>query len=77
MGIDGPRINGGIGADSQFAYDARDNLCSVTDPKGLVTQYTYDGLDNLTQLQSPDTATTTCFGASNAALRRVDVTIRQ
>ncbi len=43
---------------TQFAYDARDNLRSVTDPDNLVTSYTYDGLNNLTQLSSPDTATT-------------------
>ncbi|MFT3789675.1 MAG: RHS repeat-associated core domain-containing protein [Rudaea sp.] len=42
---------------TQYAYDARDNLRSVTDPDGLVTGYTYDGLNNLTQLQSPDTGT--------------------
>jgi RHS repeat-associated protein len=48
----------GINATSLFTYDARDNLRTVTDPKGLVTTYTYDGLDNLTQLQSPDTGTT-------------------
>ncbi|MCE7951992.1 MAG: RHS repeat protein, partial [Xanthomonadales bacterium PRO7] len=44
---------------TQYAYDARDNLRSVTDPDNLVTNYTYDGLNNLTQLQSPDTGTTT------------------
>ncbi len=49
---------GGINATSQFTYDARDHLRTVTDPKGLVTTYTYDGLDNLTQLQSPDTGST-------------------
>ncbi|HEY8009626.1 MAG TPA: RHS repeat-associated core domain-containing protein [Rudaea sp.] len=40
---------------TQYAYDARDNLRSVSDPNGLVTNYTYDGLNNLTALQSPDT----------------------
>lgn len=40
---------------TQYAYDARDNLRSVTDPDGLVTSYTYDGLNNLSALQSPDT----------------------
>ena len=43
---------------TQYAYDARDNLRSVTDPDKLVTNYTYDGLDNLTQLSSPDTGIT-------------------
>ncbi len=42
---------------TQYAYDARDNLRSVTDPDGLVTNYTYDGLNNLSALQSPDTGT--------------------
>ncbi|MFT3806835.1 RHS repeat-associated core domain-containing protein [Arenimonas sp.] len=42
-----------------FAYDARDHLTTVTDPKGLNTTYTYGGLDDLTQLVSPDTGTTT------------------
>ena len=41
-----------------YAYDARDNLRSVSDPNGLVTNYTYDGLNNLTALQSPDTGNT-------------------
>jgi RHS repeat-associated protein len=48
----------GINATTQFAYDARDNLTQVTDPKGLITQYVYDGLNNLDQLISPDTGTT-------------------
>ena len=43
---------------TQYAYDARDNLRSVSDPNGLVTNYTYDGLNNLTALQSPDTGNT-------------------
>jgi RHS repeat-associated protein len=40
---------------TQYAYDARDNLRSVTDPDNLITNYTYDGLNNLTLLASPDT----------------------
>jgi len=43
---------------TQYAYDARDNLRSVSDPDGLVTSYTYDGLNNLTDLSSPDTGGT-------------------
>jgi RHS repeat-associated protein len=43
---------------TQYAYDARNNLLSVTDPDNLVTRYTYDGLNNLTQLSGPDTGTT-------------------
>ena len=49
---------GGIAAETQFQYDALDNLTKVTDPKGLDTTYTYNGLGDLTQLQSPDTGTT-------------------
>lgn len=54
-------------ASTQYAYDARDNLRSVTDPDRLVTNYTYDGLNNLTNLSSPDTgsATYTYDGAGN------------
>jgi RHS repeat-associated protein len=44
--------------ETDYAYDARDHLRSVTDPDGLVTSYTYDGLDNLTDLSSPDTGHT-------------------
>ena len=40
---------------TQYTYDARDHLRSVTDPDGVVTGYTYDGLNNLTTLSSPDT----------------------
>ncbi len=50
---------GGIGASTTYAYDARDHLTQVTDPKGLNTVYQYDGLDNLTKLTSPDTGITT------------------
>lgn len=49
---------GGINAETQFQYDAQDNLTQVTDPKGLNTTYTYNGLGDLTQLVSPDTGTT-------------------
>jgi YD repeat-containing protein len=50
---------GGIGAEVEYQYDARDNLAAVNDPKNLDTTYSYDGLNNLTQLVSPDTGTTT------------------
>ncbi|OGT56156.1 MAG: hypothetical protein A3E01_02445, partial [Gammaproteobacteria bacterium RIFCSPHIGHO2_12_FULL_63_22] len=43
---------------TQFGYDARDNLTSVIDPKGLTTGYAYSGFDDLMQLISPDTGTT-------------------
>ena len=52
------RDAGGIEATSRFAYDARDNLVRVTDPKGLDTEYAFDGLDDLVQVRSPDTGTT-------------------
>ena len=38
-----------------LAYDALNQLTTVTDPSNLVTHYTYDGLGNRTALQSPDT----------------------
>ena len=49
---------GKINATTQFIYDARDNLRTVTDPKGLSTTYTYNGLNDLTALVSPDTGST-------------------
>jgi len=50
---------GGAGdkATTLFGYDARDNLTTVIDPKGLTTNYSYNGFDDLTQLSSPDTGT--------------------
>lgn len=38
-----------------LGYDARDNLTSVTDQRGLVTSYAYSGFDELKTLSSPDT----------------------
>jgi RHS repeat-associated protein len=43
---------------TQYVYDSRDNLRTVTDPDNLATNYTYDGLSNLTNLSSPDTGNT-------------------
>ena len=51
----------GSGADrpvTGFAYDARDHLTTIVDPKGLSTSYAFDGLDDLIQLVSPDTGAT-------------------
>ncbi len=45
-------------ATTEYGYDARDNLHTVTDPDNLTTTYTYDGLGNLTDLDSPDTGHT-------------------
>lgn len=42
---------------SVFAFDALDQLTSVTDPDGLVTSYAFDGLSNPTGQTSPDTGT--------------------
>lgn len=50
---------GGIDAETDFEYDALDNLTKVTDPKGLDTSYAYNGLGDLMQVTSPDTGTTT------------------
>lgn len=44
-------------ATSVFAFDAMDQLTSVTDPDGLATTYSYDGLGNPTGQTSPDTGT--------------------
>jgi RHS repeat-associated protein len=49
----------GLNVQTQFSYDALDQLTTVTDPKGLITRYTHDGLGNLLKLESPDTGTTT------------------
>jgi YD repeat-containing protein len=49
----------GIAAQTNFHYDALDNLTKVTDPKRLDTSYVYNGLGDLLQLTSPDTGTTT------------------
>ncbi|QNN47223.1 RHS repeat protein [Thermomonas brevis] len=49
---------GGIEAQTQFTYDAQDNLTRVTDPKGVNTDYAYNGLGDLTQLTSADTGIT-------------------
>lgn len=55
-------------ATTQFQYDARDNLTTVIDPKGLATTYGYDGFDDLKTLVSPDTGTTS-YGYDNAGNR--------
>ncbi|TFW30199.1 RHS repeat-associated core domain-containing protein [Massilia horti] len=39
------------------AYNWRDDVTTVTDPRSLVTRYTVDGLGNQTALASPDTGT--------------------
>ncbi|MCZ8319425.1 MAG: type IV secretion protein Rhs, partial [Silanimonas sp.] len=49
----------GLNVETQFGFDALDQLTTVTDPKGLITRYTNDGLGNLLKLESPDTGTTT------------------
>ncbi len=48
----------GLHAETTFAYDARDNLTRVTDPKGLQTSYVYNGFGERSVLSSPDTGTT-------------------
>jgi RHS repeat-associated protein len=52
-----------------YAYDARDNLASVTDQRGLATSYAYTGFDELSTLTSPDTGVTqyTYDAAGNVA----------
>ncbi|MBT2747150.1 MULTISPECIES: RHS repeat-associated core domain-containing protein [unclassified Lysobacter] len=46
---------GGVGAKSEFKFDALDRAISVTDPKSLVTTYTYNGLGDRVKIKSPDT----------------------
>jgi RHS repeat-associated protein len=58
---------------SAFAFDALDQLKSVTDPDGLVTTYSLDGLSNPTGLTSPDTgAQSSTFDAAGNALTQTD-----
>ena len=40
---------------TQLAYDGKDNVTAVTDPRGLVTSTPRDGLGQIQQLNSPDT----------------------
>lgn len=42
---------------TQFAYNGREDLTQVTDPRNLITQYNRDGLGQTTALISPDTGT--------------------
>jgi len=48
----------GIAANTQYKYDALENITEVTDPKGLKTAYTYDGLSQPETTSSPDTSIT-------------------
>lgn len=58
---------------SVFAFDAKDQLTSVTDPDGLVTTYAFDGLGNPTGQTSPDTgAQSATFDAAGNPLTRTD-----
>src|SRR5690606_2492547 len=41
-----------------FAYDAHDNLTSVTDGRNIQTTYTYNFMGEVIQEQSPDAGTT-------------------
>jgi len=49
---------GGIGATTEFKYDAQDNLIEVKDPKALTTRYQYNAFGDLIRLESPDTGVT-------------------
>ncbi len=62
---------GGIGAESQFKYDALDNLVEVTDPKGLKTSYVRNAFGEVVTQNSPDTGQTsfTYDAAGNVATR--------
>lgn len=64
---------GGIGADSQFKYDALDNLTEVTDPKGLKTTYARNGFGEVVTQTSPDTGVTTfTYDSAGNVLTRTD-----
>ena len=49
---------GGTRPQTSFAYDGRDALTKITDPRNLNTTYAVDGLGNTTQEASPDRGTT-------------------
>jgi RHS repeat-associated protein len=49
---------GKVNATTKLAYDARDNVTQVTDPKNRNTTYVYNGLNDLTKQTSPDTGVT-------------------
>jgi RHS repeat-associated protein len=49
----------GGAATTAYAYDAMDNLASVTDPNGNTTSYRYDDFHRLERQDSPVTGTTT------------------
>lgn len=64
---------GGIGADSQFKYDALDNLTEVTDPKGLKTTYARNGFGEVVTQTSPDTGVTAfTYDSAGNVLTRTD-----
>lgn len=55
------------------AYDGRDALTGVTDPRSLTTQYGRDGLGNVLTLSSPDTGVASMtFDAAGNLRTRVD-----
>ena len=43
-----------MGQSAAFAYDSRDNLASVTDPKGQLLTSSYDDVSRLIQVATPD-----------------------
>lgn len=51
-------LTGGSRPQANFAYNGRDAITQITDPRSLATSYTVDGLGNLTQEVSPDRGTT-------------------
>ena len=58
---------------SGYAYDARNNLSQVIDPKGLSTTYTFNGFDEVTQQSSPDTGSSSfTYNASGQRIGQTD-----
>ncbi|MGO1070273.1 RHS repeat-associated core domain-containing protein [Lysobacter sp. CA199] len=49
---------GGLNVETNYEYNALDQITKVTDPKRLSTHYRYNGFGDQVQLESPDTGIT-------------------
>lgn len=52
-------IDGSGSLTTKMTYDTKNNLTSVTDPKGYTTTYSYDSKGNLTGVSAPESVTST------------------